>query len=85
MMLAQDYTSCHAARGTLVMFVENNVQKLRWPTKSRPLIRPIHTQYLIRALIPYHGDLLLLLSHVVNLCCVEGLIEDKCISNKHSR
>ena len=32
--------------------------------------------------------LLLLLSHVVivvNLCCVEGLMEDRCISNKHSR
>ena len=22
---------------------------------------------------------------VVNLCCVEGLMEDRCISNKHSR
>ena len=31
---------------------------------------------------------LLLLSHVVivvYLCCVEGLMEDRCISNKHSR
>ena len=38
--------------------------------------------------LPYHGHLLLLLSHVVivvNLCCVEGLMEDRCISNKHSR
>ena len=46
------------------------------------------TSYLIRALIPYHGHLLLLLSHVVivvNLCCVEGLMEDRCISNTHSR
>ena len=30
MMLARDYTLCHAARSTLVMFVPNNVQKLRW-------------------------------------------------------
>jgi len=22
---------------------------------------------------------------VVNLCCVDGLMEDRCISNKHSR
>jgi len=22
---------------------------------------------------------------VVKLCCVEGLMEDRCISNKHSR
>ena len=38
--------------------------------------------------LPYHGNLLLLLSYVVivvNLCCVEGLMEDRCISNKHSR
>jgi len=30
----------------------------------------------------------LLLNHVVivvKLCCVEGLMEDKCTSNKHSR
>ena len=46
------------------------------------------TSYLIRALIPYHGHLLVLLNHVVivvNICCVEGLMEDRCISNKHSR
>jgi len=39
-------------------------------------------------MVIYHGHLLLLLSHVVivvNLCCVEGLMEDICISNKHSR
>jgi len=32
--------------------------------------------------------LLLLLNHVVivvKLCCVEGLMKDTCISNKHSR
>ena len=28
MVLARDYTSCHAARSTLVMSVANNVQKL---------------------------------------------------------
>jgi len=42
----------------------------------------------ILVLVTMHGHLLLLLSHVVivvNLCCVEGLMEDKCISNKHSR
>ena len=36
------------------------------------------TSYLIRALLPYHGHLLLLLNHVVivvNLCCVGGLME----------
>ena len=36
------------------------------------------TSYLIRALIPYHGHLLLLLNHVVivvNLCCVDGLMK----------
>ena len=33
MMLAQDYASCHRAKSTLVMFVANNVQKLRWPAK----------------------------------------------------
>ena len=46
------------------------------------------TSYLIMALIPYHSHLLLLLNHVVivvNLCCVEGLMEDRCIFNKHSR
>ena len=43
------------------------------------------TSYLIRALIPYHGYLLLLFNHVVKLCCVEGLMEDRCTSNKHSR
>jgi len=39
-------------------------------------------------LIPYHGHLLLLLNHVVivvKLCCVEGLMEDRCICNKHTR
>ena len=33
------------------------------------------TSYLIKALIPYHSHLLLLLNHVVivvKLCCVEG-------------
>ena len=42
----------------------------------------------IRALIPYHSHLSLLLNHVVIVvkpCCVEGLMEDRCISNKHSR
>ena len=46
------------------------------------------TSYLIRALVPYHIHLLLLLNHVVivvKLCCVEGLMEDRCTSNKHSR
>jgi len=37
MMLARDYTSCHAATSTLVMLVVNNVQKLRWPAKSLDL------------------------------------------------
>jgi len=48
----------------------------------------LFTSSLIRALLPYHSHLLLLLTHVVivvNLCCVEGLIEDRCTSNKHSR
>jgi len=38
--------------------------------------------------IYYHGHLLLLLNHVVTvdkLCCVEGLIEDRCTFNKHFR
>ena len=46
------------------------------------------TSYLIRASIPYHGHLLLLLNHVaivVKLCCVEGLMEDRCTFNKYSR
>ena len=46
------------------------------------------TSYLIRALVPHHSHLLLLLNHVVTvdkLCCVEGLIEDRCTSSKHSR
>ena len=46
------------------------------------------TSYLIRALIPYHSNLLVLLNHVVivfKLCCVEGLMEDRCTSNKHFR
>ena len=34
MMLVRDYAACHATRGTLVMLVANNVQKLRLPTKS---------------------------------------------------
>jgi len=36
----------------------------------------------------YYSHLLLWLNHVVivvNLCCVEGLMEDRSISNKHSR
>ena len=44
--------------------------------------------YLIRALVPYHSQLLLLLNHVVivvNLCCIEGLMEDRCLCTKHSR
>ena len=48
----------------------------------------LFTSSLIRALLPYHSHLLLLLTHVVivvNLCCVEGLMEDRCTSNKHSR
>jgi len=39
-------------------------------------------------LIPYHGHLLLLLNHVVIVPkpgCLDGLMEDRCISNKHSR
>ena len=46
------------------------------------------TSYLIRALITYHSQLVLLLNHVVivvKLCCVEGLMEDRCTSKKHSR
>ena len=46
------------------------------------------TSYLIRALLPYYSHLILLLNHVVivaKLCCVEGLIEDRCSSNTHSR
>ena len=38
--------------------------------------------------IPYQGNVLLLLNHVVivvKLCCVEGLMEDRCTSDKHSR
>ena len=41
MMLARTYASCHAARSTLVMFVTNNMQKLRWPAKSLDL-NPTH-------------------------------------------
>jgi len=40
------------------------------------------------ALVPYNSHLLLLLNHaaiVVKLRCVEGLMEDRCISNKQSR
>jgi len=39
MMLSRDYPLCHVARSTLhvVMFVANNVQKLRWPAKSLDL------------------------------------------------
>ena len=45
-------------------------------------------KYLIRAFIPYHSNLLVLLNRVVivvKLCCVEGLMEDRRTSNKHSR
>jgi len=40
----------------------------------------------IRALVPYYSHLLLLLNHVVIVVkrCVEGLMEGRCISNKHS-
>ena len=44
------------------------------------------SSFRLRLCIQYH--LLLLLSHVVivvKLCCVEGLMEDICISSKHSR
>ena len=37
MMLARDYSSCHATRNTLVMLVANNMQKLRWPAKTLTL------------------------------------------------
>ena len=47
------------------------------PTKLlRLLYADLFTSYIIRALIPYHSYLLLLLNHVVivvNLCCVESL------------
>ena len=46
------------------------------------------TSYLIRALMPYHSHVLLFLNHVVivvKLFCVEGLMEDRCTSNKHFR
>ena len=36
-ILAGDYTSCYAARTTLVMFVANNVHKPRWPANSLDL------------------------------------------------
>jgi len=52
------------------------------------LVSDWFTSYLIRALKPYHSHLLLLLNHVVivvKLCCVEGLMEDRCTSNTHSR
>jgi len=51
-------------------------------------VKIIYGNEIIRALIPYHSNLLLLLNYVVivvKLCCVEGLIEDRCTSNKHSR
>ena len=56
MMLARDYTSCHAARNTLVMCVANNVQKLSWPAISLDLntidhlLEPIEMQGLCTAL-----------------------------------
>ena len=37
MMLARDYSSCHADRSTQVMIVANNVYKLRWLAKSLDL------------------------------------------------
>jgi len=39
-------------------------------------------------LVPYHSHLLLLLNHVVIVVkpyCIEGIMEDRCTSNKHSR
>ena len=36
-MLGRDYASCHVARSTLVMFLANNVQQLRWSVKSLDL------------------------------------------------
>ena len=46
MMLVRDQALCHAARSTIVMFVANNVQNLRWSgLKSyRRLVGPIETQ-----------------------------------------
>ena len=57
-------------------------------SRGRERYPSFSTSYLIRALIPYHSHLLLLLNHVVivvKLCCVEGIMEDRCTSNKHSR
>ena len=69
-----------------------NARLMRWALllqAYRFRIRAIDwfTSYLIRALIPYHSHLLLMLNHVVivKLCSVECLMEDRCISNKHSR
>ena len=44
-----------------------------------------NTSYALSVILPYHSHLLLLLNLVVKLCCVEGLMEDRCTSNKHSR
>jgi len=75
-------TNPHANSGH-VSSIKSHCTKLDWLLYS-----DWFTSYLIRALIPYHSHSLLLLNHVVivvKLCCVEGLIEDRCISNKHSR
>jgi len=50
--------------------------------------RPFDSLVFIRALVPYYNHLSLLLNHVVivvKLGCVEGLMGDRCISNKHFR
>ena len=51
MMLARDYTSCHVARNTLVMLVENSVQKLRWPAKRLDLNTNDHLVDLLKRVV----------------------------------
>ena len=87
MMLAWEYASCHAARGTQVMIVANNVQQLRWPAQSLDL-NPIDqlldqlktrfvrvcghfTTVVIDALYPRVHGTLLLMQHQVDVESIE--------------
>ena len=65
MMVARDFTSCQAARSTLVLLVANNVQKSVFKC-YRPFVGPIETQgsansrvLFIRCVRPVHNSIVI--------------------------
>ena len=84
MHLGVEVTTCIL----LVVDVKFNILSTLSSWASSRNVSSLLTRVCVDSIASYHGHLLLWLSHVVivvNLCCAEGLMEDRCISNKHSR